>query len=166
MGLAGMASATRGNFKYYRWNTGTGLSTVQAYQRNFSTAASATYTVTTGLSFVNSNTAATVGVETPTWANGDNYGGRFDGWLLPPVTGKYTFWIATDDSSELWLSTDENAANAVLIASITGYSGQREWTKFPSQKSAEITLEGGKAYFFYAVWRDGTGGDGCSLAWS
>jgi hypothetical protein len=165
MGLAGMASATRGSFKYYRWNTGTGLTAVQQYQRDFSTAASATYTVNSALTFVNSS-LATLGVETPTWANGDNYGGRFDGWLLPPVDGKYTFYISTDDSSELWLSTDDKAANVKLIASVTGYSNQRQWDKFASQKSAEITLEAGKAYFFYAVWRDGTGGDGCNVGWS
>ena len=33
---------------------------------------------------------------------------RMRGWLRPPVTGNYTFWIASDDSSELWLSTDSN----------------------------------------------------------
>src|ERR1700722_5398914 len=27
---------------------------------------------------------------------------RMRGYLRPPVTGKYTFWIASDDSSELW----------------------------------------------------------------
>lgn len=30
---------------------------------------------------------------------------RMRGWLRPPTTGNYTFWISSDDSSELWLST-------------------------------------------------------------
>ena len=42
--------------------------------------------------------------EAPTnWA--DNYGTRLRGYITAPVTGSYTFWIASDDKSELWLST-------------------------------------------------------------
>lgn len=170
MGLAGTASAVRGNFKYYRWNftSSTNPSALSAFQRNLSTTPTNTYTVTTGFSFYSSNTVATLGVETPTWANGDYYQARFDGWLLPPVDGKYTFYIDSDDQSELWLSTDDQAANVgtLPICTVSSNSPQRQWDKLAGQKSAEITLEGGKAYFFYAIWRDGSGGDGCSLGWS
>src|SRR5688572_147610 len=31
---------------------------------------------------------------------------RMRGWLQPPVSAHYTFWIASDNSSELWLSLD------------------------------------------------------------
>ena len=42
--------------------------------------------------------------EAPTdWA--DNYGTRLRGYITAPVTGDYTFWIASDDNSELWLSS-------------------------------------------------------------
>src|SRR5512135_2398490 len=34
----------------------------------------------------------------------DSYGQRLSGWLVPATTGDFTFWIASDDSSELWLS--------------------------------------------------------------
>ena len=34
---------------------------------------------------------------------GDNYGDRIRGYLCPPQTGNYTFWIAGDDTSELWV---------------------------------------------------------------
>lgn len=37
---------------------------------------------------------------------GDNYGSRMKGWLLPPRGDWYTFYIAADDTGELWLSTD------------------------------------------------------------
>ena len=47
--------------------------------------------------------------EAPTdWA--DNYGTRMRGYITAPVTGSYTFWIASDDNSELWLSTNDNPA--------------------------------------------------------
>ncbi|NLH16172.1 MAG: hypothetical protein GX455_06310 [Phycisphaerae bacterium] len=172
MGLAGVASAGRGNFKYYRWNftSSTNPSGLSAYQRDLSLTPKPnnTYTVTTGYSFYSSNTAATLCVETPTWANGDYYQARFDGWLLPPADGKYTFYIDSDDQSELWLSSDDQAANVgtTPICSVSSNSPQRQWDKLAGQKSAEITLEAGKAYFFYAIWRDGSGGDGCALGWS
>ncbi len=33
-------------------------------------------------------------------------------YVIPPADGNYTFWIASDADSELWLSTDDNPANA------------------------------------------------------
>jgi hypothetical protein len=47
---------------------------------------------------------------------GDSYGQRFRGYVYPPASGNYTFWIASDDASELWLSTDESPAHATKIA--------------------------------------------------
>src|SRR4051812_31033926 len=50
----------------------------------------------------------------------DNYGQRMRGYIVPPVSGNYTFWIASDDNSELWLSTDSNPATKRLIAQVSG----------------------------------------------
>jgi hypothetical protein len=36
-------------------------------------------------------------------------------YITAPATGNYTFWIAGDDNSELWLSLNDNAANKVRI---------------------------------------------------
>ena len=48
-------------------------------------------------------------LEAPTdWAN--NYGTRIRGYLYPPADGNYTFWIASDDYSQLWLGTDDDPA--------------------------------------------------------
>ncbi|MHC4283284.1 MAG: PA14 domain-containing protein [Planctomycetota bacterium] len=47
------------------------------------------------------------------------------GFLYPPVSGDYTFWISSDDASELWLSTDDNPANKALIAFETTWSQSR-----------------------------------------
>ena len=79
---------------------------------------------------------------------GDNYGSRMSGWLMPPVTGDYVFWIASDDNGELWLSTDGEAANAVLICSQPFWASSREWDIYPEQKSGTISLVAGQAYFF------------------
>ncbi|RPJ32809.1 MAG: hypothetical protein EHM35_11155, partial [Planctomycetaceae bacterium] len=84
---------------------------------------------------------------------------RVRGYVHPPADGEYTFWITSDDQSQLWLSTDENPANRVMISQVTGYSGATEWTKFPEQKSAAIALKAGKKYYVEALHRDGSGGD-------
>ena len=50
----------------------------------------------------------------------DNYGSRARGYVYPPADGDYTFWISGDDYEELYLSTDDDPANAVLIAEVPG----------------------------------------------
>ncbi|MCL5282420.1 MAG: LamG domain-containing protein [Planctomycetes bacterium] len=102
--------------------------------------------------------------EGPTnWA--DNYGTRMFGWLIPPATGDYTFWIASDDASELRLSTDANPANAKMIAGVNTYTGSREWTKEANQKSAPVTLQAGQKYYIEALHKEGTGGDNLAVSW-
>ncbi len=102
--------------------------------------------------------------EGPTaWA--DNYGTRMFGWLTPPATGDYTFWIASDDASELRLSTDANPANAKMIAGVNTYTASREWTKEANQKSAPVTLQAGQKYYIEALHKEGTGGDNLAVSW-
>ncbi|MBW8041753.1 MAG: hypothetical protein FVQ85_17390, partial [Planctomycetes bacterium] len=103
--------------------------------------------------------------EAPTgWT--DNYGTRMRGFLYPPASGLYTFWIASDDNSELWLSTDVNPANKLMIASVPSWTNSREWNKFPSQQSTSITLDGGQRYYIEALHKEGTGGDNLAVTWS
>jgi len=94
----------------------------------------------------------------------DNYGGRLQAWLHVPVAGEYTFWFASDDQGELWLSTDDDPSNARLIASVPGYTGAHEWEKYPSQASQPIMLEAGR-YYIMGLWQDGISGDNGAAAW-
>ncbi len=102
--------------------------------------------------------------EGPTKA-GDNYASRIRGYICPPLTGSYIFWIASDDNSELWLSTNDMPANKVKIASVTGYCAPREWTKYPSQQSVPINLNAGTKYYIEALHKEGTLGDNLSVGW-
>jgi hypothetical protein len=79
---------------------------------------------------------------------GDNYGSRMWGWLVPPVTGDYTFWIASDDAGELWLSIDDDPTNLarVCYAPFSAYY-ERNWDRYPEQKSTLIPLVAGQAYY-------------------
>ena len=102
--------------------------------------------------------------EGPTdWA--DNYGTRLYGWLTPPQSGDYTFWIASDDGGELWLSTDADPANAVVIAHVASWTNSQEWGKEAGQKSAAITLQAGRKYFIQALQKEEGGGDNVAVSW-
>ena len=98
--------------------------------------------------------------------NTDYYGGRGRAFLTPPETGDYTFWVFSDDDSELWLSTDDSAANAVQIAGVEGWTGWEEWTKYESQQSAPVTLEAGQRYYIEGLYSDGTGGGNMGVGWA
>ncbi|NLH16751.1 MAG: hypothetical protein GX455_09235, partial [Phycisphaerae bacterium] len=95
----------------------------------------------------------------------DQYGARLSGYLHPPVTGNYTFWIASDDGGELWLSTTESPTNAVKIAQVSGWTGTRQWDWYAEQKSAAIPLTAGQKYYIYALMKEEGGGDNLSVAW-
>jgi len=96
----------------------------------------------------------------------DNFGATMRGYLIPPVSGSYTFWIASDDSSELRLSTTTNPASATVIASINNaWSDPRQWTKYASQQSSARTLIAGQAYYIEARMKEGGGGDHLAVAW-
>ncbi len=97
------------------------------------------------------------------WA--DNYGTRIRGYLNPVTTGSYMFWIASDDDSELWLSTDDNPANVSRIAYVSGYTPSRYWTKYPEQQSSPISLTAGQKYYIEVLHKEGDGGDNVAVAW-
>ncbi|UCG56738.1 MAG: lamin tail domain-containing protein [Phycisphaerales bacterium] len=102
--------------------------------------------------------------EMPTdWA--ENYGTRISGYLHPPRSGSYTFWVASDDGGELWLSTDDNPARKVLIANVPGWTSSRQWDKYPQQRSASISLSAGRKYYVEALQKEQGGGDNLAVAW-
>jgi hypothetical protein len=96
---------------------------------------------------------------------GDNYGQRFRGYVHPPVTGNYTFWVACDDTSELWLSADETPGRKRLIASQNMAGGVRDWNRTPTSKSAPIALAAGRRYYIEALHKEGNGNDHVAVGW-
>ena len=120
-------------------------------------------------------------------AYGDSYGVQMIGYFHPPMTGDYVFWIASDDASNLYLSTDSTAANKKLIAQEVGYSNPRSWdvvggtstveaknsqtfagTEWPTKDAgwggAAITLTANRAYYIEALMKEGSGGDNLAVA--
>ena len=95
---------------------------------------------------------------------GSNYAQRIRGFLVAPVSGTYNFWIASDDSSELHLSSDMDAEKTELIARVNGYTSIRNWQGNNTVKR-DIELLAGQLYYIEALHKEGSGGDHLSIAW-
>ncbi|HEY9510713.1 MAG TPA: glycoside hydrolase [Verrucomicrobiae bacterium] len=93
------------------------------------------------------------------------FGSRLRGFVAPPQTGNYTFWISSRDASELYLSADENPATKTRIAWVKNFTAAREWTKEANQQSAPIRLEAGKRYFIEAIHVAANGSDHLEVGW-
>ena len=107
--------------------------------------------------------------ESPTnWSN--TYGAKIHGFLIPKETGTYTFWIASDDRSELWLSSDSDPANISKIAEVAGimptWTNPQEWDKYASQQSAPVKLNQGVPYYIMALHKEGSGDDNLAVGWA
>ena len=96
---------------------------------------------------------------------GTKYGSRYVGYLAPAVTGNYTFWIASDDLSDLYLSIDSNPSNATRIAYVKDRTKVDEWDRKPNQKSTTIYLVAGQIYFIEALHKQDGGTANLSVAW-
>ena len=95
---------------------------------------------------------------------GFSYGQRVYGYFTVPVSGEYSFWIASDDNSELRISPDMTRDKAELVAHITGYTREDNW-RDSSQVKTNINLNAGQYYYIEVLHKEGGGGDHMSVAW-
>lgn len=95
----------------------------------------------------------------------DAYGQRVRALLTPTVTGSYTFWIASDDASELWLGTTVAPNSRRRIAYVSAWTSSRQWDKEANQRSALVALTAGTPYYIEALQKEGGGGDNLAVAW-
>jgi hypothetical protein len=93
------------------------------------------------------------------------------GLILPTKTADYRFFLYSDDSSRLYLSTDANPAKKTLIAQETDCCdvfqepgvANDDGITYPT--SEPVRLMAGQQYYVEAVWKEGVGGDYCLVAW-
>ena len=89
----------------------------------------------------------------------DHFSSRIRGYLIPPVSGNYSFYFACDNVGQFWLSTDTTSANAQLKSDINAI--QTDWTKNISSQ----TLVAGQKYFFEIMHYDSVYTDLVKLGW-
>ncbi|MCX6924809.1 MAG: PA14 domain-containing protein [Verrucomicrobia bacterium] len=101
----------------------------------------------------------------PFGALGDNYGCSLSGLITPTVSGDYTFFLSSDDASQLDLNPlGPDPAGAYMIAQQTGCCNA--FTEPPvDYTSAPFTLTAGTSYFIRAIQVEGGGGDYVKVAW-
>jgi hypothetical protein len=95
----------------------------------------------------------------------DNYTAQIIGYLTAPETGNYRFGIASDDHGILYLGTTDQRTSKREICNTTGSTGRWNLGAQANQLSGTVALQAGQRYYIEAVWRDGTGGDGVTIAW-
>jgi hypothetical protein len=116
---------------------------------------------------------------------GNNTSRRYSGYFIPPADGAYVFFLAADDDTDLFLSTNSDPRNKQLIAREDGYSGTRSWItvggngSITNQKRSDtftnsvgvtpypdgIPLLGGLKYYIESVEHNGTGGDNWAVTY-
>jgi hypothetical protein len=106
----------------------------------------------------------TSGFEAPTDVY-DDYGQRLRALLIPPTTGNYHFRIASDDGSQLFLSTDATPAGKQLIAWVSGWTPSRSYRVESTQLSGSRYLVAGQQYYIEALMKEGGGGDNLCVTW-
>lgn len=93
------------------------------------------------------------------------YGDRVRGYVMPPVSGEYTFWIGGDDACELWLSSGEDPALKSSIARVNLWAPYGQWEGDAAQKSRRIRLEAGRRYYIEALHKEGEGESYVAVGW-
>jgi hypothetical protein len=91
--------------------------------------------------------------------NLEGFGAQIKGWYVAPASGNYQFGVASDDNSQLFVSTDADPAHKVMVASVPDWSDVREFQKFGSQISGNVPLLAGNTYYMELLYKEGGGGD-------
>lgn len=96
---------------------------------------------------------------------GDNYGALIRGYIIPPSTGEYQFFVSGDDETQFLFSDSTSPADAKILASVPDWSPREQYGKYSSQSSPLKNLIGGQRYYFEIRFKEAAGGDHFSLAW-
>ena len=89
----------------------------------------------------------------------DHFASRIRGYIIPPISGNYSFYFAADDVGQFWLSTDTSSTNAQLKSEI--FAPQTDWTQNVSTQN----LIAGQRYFFEILQYDTIAADLIKLGW-
>ncbi len=91
----------------------------------------------------------------------DNYGGRVQGYFMPPASGNYDFYMNNDDGAFLYINPNGiDPAGKVKIAELNPACCQA-WPVISSLGVYPdgIPLEAGKPYYLEGLYQEAAGGD-------
>ncbi|MHB1306053.1 MAG: PA14 domain-containing protein [Limisphaerales bacterium] len=114
------------------------------------------------------NTMLLTGIDTPS-AYGENYGARVSGFIIPPESGDYHFFIRSDDASQFFLSANETPPDPMELQGLATAEETGCCQAFLEpgalQTTADpIALVAGRKYAFVALLKEGGGGDFLQVA--
>jgi hypothetical protein len=94
----------------------------------------------------------------------EGYGGRLRSLFIPSVSGKFRFFLYSDDSSLLYFNPNgPDPAGRVLVAYEAGCCNV--FREPPATQTSEpFDLVAGKGYYIEANYKEGGGGDYCQVA--
>jgi len=95
----------------------------------------------------------------------DAFGERIRGYLVPPLTGDYVFWLSSDDHAELRISPSGDPDRATTVARVEGWTSPGQWEQFPDQKSRRVTLEAGRLCYVEVLHKEGGGQAHVAVQW-
>jgi hypothetical protein len=112
----------------------------------------------------------------------DNFARRVSGLFIPPTTGSYVFFIASDDQCNFYVNTNGNQPQGkVLVCQQTIWNGARLWNSgndIQQRRSDQwspdginvpfflgIPLVAGTQYYIEALYREGNGGDNLAVTY-
>ena len=96
--------------------------------------------------------------ESPT-GYGHNYGQRLRGYFIPPVTGEYVFFLASNNASELWVSPDGDSEHRSRVAFVEGATAWRDWEATAEQQTSPMALSEGQAVYLEVLHKEDSADD-------
>jgi hypothetical protein len=92
------------------------------------------------------------GCNNPSLCDGHDFNtGFIEGYLVPKITGNYTFYMNAANDFALFLSPDKSFKNAGVIAANSDNHGKVGTVVDGSRKSGVVPLDSGKVYAIYAA---------------
>jgi len=94
---------------------------------------------------------------------------RFSGYLHPPITGDYEFWLAGASAAQLFLSPAERAEERIVIAQTSDGTRAKAWDaprfQRQSQWAPPLPLVAGRRYYIEGLVLVQHGEGHLSVAW-